>query len=76
MAEKSASGLSLADRLAFGVVTVPELQDLKQCGRTTIYEDIRAGVLPVIKQGRSTRISGPVARDYVPGARHRVKGAA
>lgn len=70
------SGVTLSDRLDHGLLTVDELAALKACGRTQIYADIKAGALPVVKQGRSTRIAGPVARDYIPGARHTLDGKA
>ncbi len=62
--------VTLADRLDHGYVTVREICDLKLCGTTTVYADIKAGVLKVEKHGRSTRISGHVAKAYVPGSRH------
>jgi len=66
--------VSLADRLEHGFVTIDELRALKICGKTQIYEDIKAGVLPVEKHGRSTRVAGPVAKDYKPGSRHLADG--
>lgn len=68
--------VTLADRLEHGFVTVEELCALKACGRTQVYEDIKAGALPVAKHGRSTRIAGPDAKAYAPGARRLEKGAA
>ncbi len=62
--------VSFADRLEHGVITIDELCALKRCGRTQVYEDIRAGALEVEKHGRSTRIRGPVAKSYVPGRRY------
>lgn len=70
MAERSIKSVTLADRLEHGFVTVHELAELKNCGITTIYADIKAGALLVEKHGRATRISGPIAKDYRPGACH------
>lgn len=64
----------LIDRLSFGFLSVDEVCGLKLCGRSQLYEDIKAGALPVVKHGRSTRIPGPAVRDYTPGAR-RLKNA-
>jgi hypothetical protein len=65
-------GVSLGDRLDHGYVLIDEVCALKMCGKTQVYADIKAGVLPVEKHGRSTRIRGPVAKAYVPGSRHEV----
>jgi hypothetical protein len=62
-------GVTLADRLEHGYVTIEELCALKVCGKTQIYEDIKSGALEVEKHGRSSRIRGPVAKDYRPGQR-------
>jgi hypothetical protein len=67
-------GVTLADRLEHGYVTIDELRALKVCGKTQIYEDIKNGALEVEKHGRSSRIRGPVAKAYTPGQR-RVKAA-
>lgn len=61
--------VTLSDRLEHGFITIDELCELKRCGRTLVYEDIKAGALVVDKHGRSTRIAGPVAKSYIPGAR-------
>lgn len=66
----TATNVSLADRLENGFITIDELCALKMCGRTQLYADIKAGALQVVKHGRSTRIAGPVAKAYTPGARH------
>jgi hypothetical protein len=68
--------VTLADRLEHGFVDLKELADIKLCGLTTIYADIKAGALEVEKHGRSTRVRGPVAKVYTPGARHAKRGEA
>ncbi|OAI30521.1 hypothetical protein A1351_22785 [Methylosinus sp. R-45379] len=68
---ENAPAVTLETRLKYGYVTVKELCALKLCGLTTIYADIKSGALEVEKHGRSTRIRGPVAVAYTPGARHR-----
>lgn len=60
--------ITLTDRLEHGFLSIDEVCALKACGRTLVYKDIRAGVLPIVKHGRSTRIAGPVAKNYNPGA--------
>ncbi len=64
--------ISLADRLDHGYLTIREVCDLVQCGRSQVYEDIRAGALPIEKHGSNTRIAGPVAKKYKPGQRRRL----
>lgn len=68
--------VTLSDRLDHGFITIDELCELKRCGRTMVYEDIKAGALQVDKHGRSTRIAGPIAKAYVPGAHRRMNGKA
>ncbi|MCQ4188110.1 helix-turn-helix domain-containing protein [Methylocystis suflitae] len=67
---ENVASVTLAERLDYGYVTIKEVCALKLCGTTTVYADIKAGVLKVEKHGRSTRISGPLAKAYVPGSRH------
>jgi hypothetical protein len=66
----------LAERLQHGFLTIEEVCALKACGRTQIYEDIKAGALLIEKHGRSTRIAGPIAKAYVPGQRRLLTEAA
>jgi len=75
MHNSSNQAITIADRLEFGYITIDELCALKKCGRTMVYADIKAGVLQVDKHGRSTRVAGPVAKAYVPGARRDVAAA-
>jgi hypothetical protein len=65
----TAHGITFADRLDHGYVTIAELCALKQCGQTQVYADIKAGALKVEKHGRSNRIFGPTAKAYIPGQR-------
>jgi hypothetical protein len=69
-------GVSLADRPDYGFVTIDELCALKMCGKTQVYADIKAGALRVEKHGRSTRVRGPIAKAYIPGARNLTNEAA
>lgn len=69
------NGITLADRLAHGFLSIEEVCALKLCGKSQVYLDIKAGVLPTVKHGRSTRIAGPDAASYVPGARRMTNAA-
>lgn len=60
-------GISLADRLDHGKLTLAEVGALAQKGKTAIYQDIKDGKLLIEKHGRSTRVSGPIARLYIDG---------
>ncbi len=71
---ESIPSVTLEARLEHGYVTIKELCALKICGVTQVYADIKAGALEVEKHGRSTRVSGPVAKSYTPGARHAKRG--
>ncbi|RTL87892.1 MAG: hypothetical protein EKK29_07020 [Hyphomicrobiales bacterium] len=60
--------IPVAERLIEGCyLTVAELCALKSVGKTTVYLDIKQGLLPIEKMsGRMVRIAGPIARDYRP----------
>jgi hypothetical protein len=63
---KTETEIRISEKLEFGEVTIRELMTLKSVGRTRIYEDIKAGRLPILKRGRATRIAGHIARAYAP----------
>jgi hypothetical protein len=65
--QKKPSGLSLADRLAFGNLTVEETRTLKNRSHSGFYEDLREGLVAVRKIGRKTVVSGPIAAAYILG---------
>lgn len=69
MSRYNGCGVTLADRIEHGVLTVQELCALKLVGHSKVYKDIADGNLPIEKHGRSTRIRGPIAQRYVPGQR-------
>lgn len=58
---------TLGDRLEFGVVTIDELAELSQQSRWKLYDDIKHGRLLVDKNGRSSRVRGPIAKLYLTG---------
>lgn len=68
MAEgKEQLGLSLADRLAFGNLTVEETRTLKNRSHSGFYEDLKEGLVAVRKIGRKTVVPGPIAKAYIDG---------
>jgi len=68
MAErKEQSALSLADRLAFGNLTVEETRTLKNRSHSGFYEDLKEGLVAVRKIGRKTVVPGPIAKAYIAG---------
>jgi hypothetical protein len=66
-AQKEQSGLSLADRLTFGNLTVEETRTLKNRSHSGFYEDLREGLVAVRKIGRKTVVAGPIAAAYIAG---------
>jgi hypothetical protein len=58
-------GFSLDERFEFGKFTVAEICELALRSRTAVYNDIAAGLLPIEKHGRATRIAGPHAKRYL-----------
>ena len=45
--------------------TIPETMRLLRLGRTSIYEQIRAGRLRTVAQGRARRITAAAIADYI-----------
>jgi hypothetical protein len=65
--QKESYALSLADRLAFGNLTVEETRTLKNRSHSGFYEDLKEGLVAIRKIGRKTVVPGPVAKAYVEG---------
>jgi hypothetical protein len=65
--QKEQSGISLADRLAFGNSTVEETRTLKNRSHSGFYEDLSEGLVAVRKIGRKTIVPGPIAAAYIAG---------
>jgi len=60
--------LTLADRLAFGNLTVNEVCALRNRSRSGFYEDVKKGLVSIEKIGdRKSVVRGPVARRYIEG---------
>ena len=66
-AHKEQSRISLADRLAFGNLTVEETRILKNRSHSGFYEDLKEGLVAVRKIGRKTVVPGPIAARYIAG---------
>jgi hypothetical protein len=68
MAErKKQAGLSLADRLAFGNLTVKETRLLKNRSHSGFYQDLKDGLVAVEKNGRKSIVRGRIAKAYIEG---------
>ena len=65
--QKEQSGVSLADRLAFGNLTVEETRTLKNRSHSGFYADLKEGLVAVRKIGRKCVVPGPVAKAYIEG---------
>ncbi len=61
------STITTADRFEYGEFSLAEICQLKNVCLTRVYQDIASGRLPIVKRGRSTRVLGRDARNYVPG---------
>ena len=59
--------ISLADRLAFGNLTVGETRTLKNRSHSGFYADLKRGLVAVRKIGRKTVVPGPIAKAYIDG---------
>lgn len=67
MSRVSNTSLTLTDRLSHGNLTIAELSALSKRGRSSIYNDLAAGKLAIIKIGNRTLIPGPIAARYIGG---------
>jgi predicted aminopeptidase len=60
-----AAGISLDDRLRYGWFSIDEACQLKGCSRSSFYADARAGHVSYEKQGRRSRVYGPILAQYL-----------
>ena len=75
MAAKTASRtISIRDRLEVGNLTIDEVCELKPRSRSGFYADLKAGLVQIRKQGRTSLVPGPVARRYINGCPQRPTG--
>jgi hypothetical protein len=73
-AKTASSAITIQDRLEVGNLTVDEVCALKQRSRSGFYADLKAGLVRITKQGRYSRVPGPVARRYISGCTQRLPG--
>jgi hypothetical protein len=64
---KPETGVTIADKLAHGNLTIEEVCALRPRSRAGFYEDVAAGLVAIKKIGRRTVIPGPIARAYIAG---------
>jgi hypothetical protein len=64
---KRQPAVSLADRLAYGNLTVKETRLLKNRSHSGFYEDVKQGHVAIEKNGRKSIVRGPVAKAYIEG---------
>jgi hypothetical protein len=65
--KKEQPGISLADRLAFGNLTVKETRLLRNVSHSGFYDDLKHGLVAVEKNGRKSVVRGPIAKAYIEG---------
>ncbi|RTL90801.1 MAG: hypothetical protein EKK29_01370 [Hyphomicrobiales bacterium] len=56
---------SLAERLDFGSFSVREAQQLAGVSNTKFYNDVKAGLIEIIKRGRASAVPGPSLKKYM-----------
>ena len=66
-ARKGQPEISLGDRLEHGNLTVRETRRLKNRSHSGFYEDVKAGLVVIEKNGRKSVVRGPIARAYIEG---------
>jgi hypothetical protein len=64
---KEQPGISLADRLAHGNLTVEETRRLKNRSHSGFYEDVKRGLVAIEKNGRKSIVRGAIAKAYIEG---------
>jgi hypothetical protein len=57
--------ITLDDHFRFGNFDVEEILELKRRSRSGFYQDVKVGLVTVIKQGRRSVVPGPIARRYI-----------
>lgn len=63
---RETTSLSVEDRIrSNGLLTIPEFCGYAAISRVSVYKQIKTGQLKVVKNGRSTRITGEEALAYV-----------
>jgi hypothetical protein len=72
--KKEQAGLSLAERLEHGNLSIEETRRLKNRSHSGFYEDLANGLVSIEKIGRKSVVRGPIARAYIAG-RPIVQGA-
>ncbi len=53
---------------------IPEVMAMLRMSRHVVYEQIRAGRLRIVKQGRATFVTASAIRDYVALLEHEAQG--
>jgi len=59
--------ITIHDRLEAGNFTIDEVCALKQRSRTGFYQDLKAGLVKIEKNGRKSIVRGHVAKKYIAG---------
>ena len=65
--KKEQPGISLADRLTFGNLTVKETRFLRNRSHSGFYQDVKLGLVAIEKNGRKSVVRGPIAKAYIEG---------
>lgn len=61
-------GVSIADKLQFGKISIDQFCALSGEGKTRVYDKIKRGEIPIEKHGSRSLIDGPVALALLRGA--------
>src|SRR5580704_4434524 len=56
---------TLEERLEFGNFRIHEVRQLKQVSNSKFYEDVKAGLVEIEKNGRASFVRGPVVKKYI-----------
>jgi hypothetical protein len=59
--------ITIHDRLEVGYFTIDEVCALKNRSRTGFYQDLKDGLVKIKKDGRKSKVHGPVAKRYIAG---------
>jgi hypothetical protein len=71
---ETSTSFPLSDRFDHGNFEISEVLELAKVSKTKFYEDVKAGLVCIVKRGAKSIIRGPIARAYIQGSKPGAKG--
>ena len=67
IAQKTQPTITIHDRLEHGKLSIDEVCTLAIRSKTGFYQDVKAGLVKIEKNGRKSSVLGPIAKRYIAG---------